>query len=52
MPVETKETLEGARNRLITESKLEPELQWPAYINGIMDMYNAAKRLSDKKGAE
>lgn len=45
MPVETKETLEDIRNKLITECRSEPEKERPGYINGILDMYNAARKL-------
>ena len=45
MPVETKETLEDVRNRLITECHAEPAEQKSGYVNGVLDMYNAAKKL-------
>lgn len=45
--VETKETLEDVRNKLITECHREPELQRSAYINGVLDMYNATKKLQE-----
>ncbi len=47
MPVETKETLEDIRNRLITECRREPEIERPGYVNGILDFYNAIKHQED-----
>lgn len=43
MPVIVKETLEESRNRLIAESRRETGNERPGYINGVLDMYNAAK---------
>ncbi len=51
MPVEIKETLEDIRNRLITECHKEPQEQRSGYVNGVLDMFNAVKRL-EKQGEE
>lgn len=50
MIVETKETLEDIRNRLITECRREPEAERAGYVNGVLDMFNAVKKL--QKGEE
>ena len=49
-PIEVKETLEDVRNKLITECKREPETERPGYVNGILDMYNAVRKLQDEGG--
>lgn len=49
MPIEIKETLEDIRNRLITECQREPEVQRAGYVNGVLDMYNAARKLKDEE---
>jgi hypothetical protein len=51
MPVEVKETLEDIRNRLITDCKREPEAERAGYINGLLDMYNAARKLQKEEAA-
>ena len=38
------ETIEEIRNRLITESRLQPELTRPGYVNGVLDFYNEIKK--------
>jgi len=40
-------TIEDARNDLMTHCPKEPPEQRAGYINGVLDMYNAAKRLRD-----
>jgi hypothetical protein len=45
MAVIFKETLEDLRNRLILECKVEPQEQRAGYVNGVLDMYNLAKKL-------
>ena len=40
--------LEDIRNRLITECHAEPVDQRAGYINGILDMYNEAKKRQEK----
>lgn len=53
MPIETKETLENIniRDRLLQESRLQPEVTRPGYVNGVLDMYNAAKKLQEGEEA-
>lgn len=51
MPVEVKETFEDVRNKLITDCRKEPEAERAGYINGVLDLYNAAKRLEKDKEA-
>ena len=48
MPVEINETLEDVRNRLITECRREQDSERPGYVNGILDMYSAVKKLREK----
>lgn len=38
------ETIEEIRNRLITESKQQPEQTRPGYVNGVLDFYNEIKK--------
>jgi hypothetical protein len=49
MVTEIKETIENARNRLITECHKEPEAQRSGYINGVLDMYNEARKIKDEE---
>ena len=46
------ETLEEVRNRLIIESRLQPEHQRTGYVNGVLDMYNLVKKREDSMLAE
>jgi len=48
LEVNVKETLEDIRNRLITECKREQESERAGYVNGVLDMYNAAKEVKDE----
>lgn len=50
--VETEETLESVRNKLLTECPREPENQRSGYVNGVLDMYNAVKKLQRKGDGE
>ena len=38
------ETIEEIRNRLLTESRLQPEQNRPGYVNGVLDFYNELKK--------
>ena len=49
MVTEIKETIEDVRNRLITECRREQEAERAGYVNGVLDMYNAAKELERGK---
>ena len=48
MPVEAVETLEEIMNRLLNGCRKEPEAQRSGYINGVLDMYNEAKKAYNK----
>ncbi len=37
-------SLEEIRNKLLTESRIEDEQQKAGYVNGVLDMYNEAKK--------
>ena len=52
MVTEIKETIEDVRNRLITECRREQESERAGYVNGVLDMYNEAKRLEKDREAE
>lgn len=40
--------LSDMRNKLVLDCKLEPEEQRAGYVNGVLDMYNEAKKRQEQ----